>query len=185
MQPQFITKIKMTTVINLFGGPGCGKSTVASLLYGELNAKGKNVELVQECAKSWVYFDRKPGEYDPLYFLGQQSFNESVLYGKVDYIVTDSPILLAGVYQEYQSQFLRNYVKIAARKFMQHAESNGIVYHNFLLARPNSYNRSGRFENLEQAKELDDLISTSLSKFSSIDGPESFRHLEILQILNL
>lgn len=41
----------MTKVINLFGGPGCGKSTGAAYIFSLLKMKGMNVELVTEFAK--------------------------------------------------------------------------------------------------------------------------------------
>jgi len=179
----------MTTVINLFGGPGCGKSTVAAQLYGYLKSQGKSVELVQEYVKSWVYLERKPCEYDLLHLLGQQSQRESIIYGKVDYIITDSPFLLAGVYQEYLSDFKYDYVKVAAKKFIQQSEHNGVIYRNFVLKRGNSYDNSGRFENLEKAQEIDNLILKTLKDcdyyYVEINCPENFRYNEILKALKL
>jgi tRNA uridine 5-carbamoylmethylation protein Kti12 len=81
----------MTTVINLFGGPGTGKSTLATNLFYIMKSKDINVELVREYVKSWAYNNREPKEYDLIYLLGKQSSYETQLYGKVDYVVTDSP----------------------------------------------------------------------------------------------
>jgi adenylylsulfate kinase-like enzyme len=41
-------------VINLFGGPGTGKSTLAAALFTDLKMKGINAELVTEFAKDLV-----------------------------------------------------------------------------------------------------------------------------------
>lgn len=41
----------MKLVINFFGGPGCGKSTMASRLFSELKSKGVKCEYVTEYAK--------------------------------------------------------------------------------------------------------------------------------------
>ena len=38
-------------VINLFGGPGCGKSTAASYIFSKLKMLGINAELATEFAK--------------------------------------------------------------------------------------------------------------------------------------
>ena len=43
--------MKETLVINLFGGPGCGKSTTMARLFADLKARGYNVEMVSEFAK--------------------------------------------------------------------------------------------------------------------------------------
>jgi ABC-type cobalamin/Fe3+-siderophores transport system ATPase subunit len=140
-------KNTMTTVVNLFGGPGIGKSTIAAQLYSHLKFNKNNVELVQETAKRCVYLNRVPNYYDPLFFLGQQSFSESLLYGKVDYVITDSPILLAGIYQEYQSDSRYNYVTTAAREFISHAKTNSVMHYNFYLQRDDEeYDNSGRFK---------------------------------------
>jgi pantothenate kinase len=43
-----------TTIINVYGGPGAGKSTSAAYLYYLLKVAGKNVELVREYVKDWA-----------------------------------------------------------------------------------------------------------------------------------
>ena len=38
-------------VVNLFGGPGCGKSTTAAWLFNQLKERGINCEYVTEFPK--------------------------------------------------------------------------------------------------------------------------------------
>lgn len=45
----------MTKIINLFGGPGVGKSTIASGLFYYMKIAGYNVEAPQEWCKQKVY----------------------------------------------------------------------------------------------------------------------------------
>lgn len=45
-------------VINLFAGPGAGKSTTAARLFSTLKLRGKNAELVQEFAKGAAWEKR-------------------------------------------------------------------------------------------------------------------------------
>jgi hypothetical protein len=145
----------MTTVINLFGGPGIGKSSVAAVLYGELKTRGFSVELCREYAKYWAYRKHNIGEYDQLYMLGKQSHYESFLYGNVDYIVTDSPVLLAGFYATWNWGEATNYIDYAAQSFVNHSTSNGVTHWNFLLSREVPYDPNGRFESEEDANAID------------------------------
>lgn len=184
----------MTTVINLFGGPGCGKSTTAALLYGRLKLFGINVELVREYVKGWAWSDRQINEYDPLYLLGKQSSYESALYGKVNYIVTDSPLLLAGVYPSYKSRGEDRYVEQVAEGFVLRAINSGITHKNFFLTRGSiPFDPEGRYHNEMEAKELDDFILSYLRNLSRlgiehpsiIDGADDPKEYQIIDQLNL
>src|SRR5256885_11799690 len=88
---------RITTIFDLYGGPGTGKSTSAALMYAMLKQKGVNSELVREYVKDWAWDDRKINTYDQLYLMGKQIRRESMLYGKVDAIVSDSPVMM-GIY---------------------------------------------------------------------------------------
>ena len=46
---------KRCLVVNLIGGPGCGKSTTTAGLFYELKKKGYNCEMSLEFAKDKVY----------------------------------------------------------------------------------------------------------------------------------
>src|ERR1041385_3278977 len=85
---------RQTTIINLYGGPGSGKSTAAAFFYYLMKKDGLSVELVREYVKDWAYEKRGIGTYDQIYFLGKQTRRESMLYSKVDWIVTDSPVMM-------------------------------------------------------------------------------------------
>ncbi len=154
----------MTIVINLFGGPGCGKSQAASELFSLMKKQHKQVEYVQEYCKSWAWQGKEIGDLDQLYFLGKQSHYEARLYGKVDYIITDSPILLAGIYQDFKSGREHRYTGEAAKAFMQHAESNGVYYKNYFLERAFPFDPNGRWESQEEAEQIDGFILAYLSE---------------------
>lgn len=151
----------MSTIINLFGGPGTGKTTVASEIFSKLKKQGKSVALVPEYVKEWAWEDRKFGKYDQVYFLGKQIKKESMVYGKVDYVVTDSPLLIAGFYAELVNKL--GFVSDAALSFMKLAEQDGHRYVNFWLNRDVPYESKGRFQDEEGAKKIDDLMLIYLS----------------------
>lgn len=122
---------KLTKVINLFGSPNSGKSVAAAGLYYNLKIRHYNCEMVREYVKNWIWEGRHPSQFDQPYIFGQQLKHESMLYGKVDLVITDSPLILAAFYEN-----LFNNVKIiesSAKAFLEHAESKGVSYVNFWL----------------------------------------------------
>lgn len=159
-----------TTVINLFGGPGTGKSTAAPDIYSELKKQGESAELVREYVKHWAYTKRKIGKYDQLYLLGKQSHYESFLYGTVKYIVTDSPVLLAGFYATYYHGEIAKYVDEAAKGFVNHSAEDGVKHLNFLLSRDFPYDSNGRYESEQEALRLDGHLEEYLHSFSNEYG---------------
>lgn len=152
---------KATKVINMLGGSGIGKSTAAAGLYHEMKNRGCNVELVREYVKMWAWTGHKVGEYDQLYIFGKQARSEYMLYGKVDYIVTDSPIILSPVYEKFYNG--ESMVEDSAIKFLRRAEKNGVKHVNFLLSRTKPFNPDGRYETEEQAREVDKKVREFMS----------------------
>lgn len=154
-----------------------------------MKREGLHVELVREYCKYWAWNDKKVREWDQLYLLGKQSAYESMLYGKVDYIVTDSPILLAGIYQDYRSSGKHTYVATAAKAFMEHARSRGINFRNFFLRRAKPFDPRGRWETEEEARNIDEVVLKYLESCGEdtvvISGPEKERDTEILGYLGL
>lgn len=142
-----------THVINILGGSGIGKSTTAALLYGEMKLAGFHVELVREYIKNWMWEKRQVGKFDQVYISAQQAKAEYNLYGEVDFIITDSPMLLASIYEEYYSP--PNTIKSMVLNHMKKAEANGVIFHNFVLKRHKDFDTRGRRETLEQAEEID------------------------------
>ena len=87
-------------VINLFGGPGCGKSTTAAGLFHLMKLNEMNVELVTEYAKDLTWEERFGTlANDQLYVFAKQQKRLQVLKNKVRYVVTDSPLILGLSYK--------------------------------------------------------------------------------------
>lgn len=175
----------MTVVINLFGGSGVGKSTVAALLFSMMKMRGFHVELVREYVKLWAWSGKKIRATDQLYLLGKQSAYESLLYGKVDYIVTDSPVMLAGAYAEWQSGEQGKYVTEAAKSYCNVCENSGEVrYLNYVLNREGTFDTRGRYETEEQAVQFDNFLKEYLAgngnEFMILHGSETEKALGAL-----
>ena len=60
---------------------------------------GVNAELVTEFAKDKVWEESKAVFQNQQYIFGKQYFRLTRLEGKVDVVVTDSPILLSAYYE--------------------------------------------------------------------------------------
>lgn len=136
----------MTKVINLYGGPGIGKSTCAAILFSELKKRGISCELVTEYAKDLVWEQRNKTLEDQIYIFAKQHHRIHRLMGQVDYIVTDSPILLSLIYDESRCESLRNLVLCC------HASMETI---NILMTRAVKYSPEGRYHTEEESKKID------------------------------
>lgn len=145
-------------VINFYGGPGTGKSTMAAMTFAELKFRGHNTELIPEYAKDATW--EKRGEKifaSQDYIFGKQHFRLSRVAPEVDFTVTDSPLLLSLVY------IPGNFGMPSLKKVVKEAYD---LYDNlnFFVLRTKVYNPSGRNQTLEQAQELDTRIMAELQK---------------------
>lgn len=89
-----------TIVINLLGAPGAGKSTMASELFSRMKYAGYDVELVSEYAKELVWEERNETMKNELYLFAKQHHRMFRLNGKVQYIITDRPLILSMFYNQ-------------------------------------------------------------------------------------
>lgn len=146
----------MTTIINLYGGPGTGKSTSAAQLYALLKQQGENAELVREYVKDWAWEKRDISTYDQIYLLGKQSRRESMLYDKVDWIVTDSPVLMGTYYaQLFCPLWVSEGVRTLSLAFYHQAAEDKHRHVHVFLKRSKPYVAAGRYQSEDEAKEID------------------------------
>lgn len=153
-----------TKIINLYGGPGTGKSTAAAYVYHQMKCKHINAELVREYVKEWAWESRKISVYDQLYFLGKQSRKESMLYGKVDWIITDAPVFMNLYYaQKYCSVSVSEGIRGATLALYRQAAEDGFKHYHVLLNRNVPYQSEGRYQTESEALEMDDEIRKMLT----------------------
>lgn len=142
----------MTLVVNLFGGPGAGKSTIAAEVYAALKVQRKRAELSLEWIKAWAWEGRLPAIFDQIYISAKQFHQESRLYGKLDYIITDAPFLMGAFYAIEIEGPLRG-VLLEYRRL---AEASGVQYKDYFIERGDKfYDPAGRYQTEEQARHKD------------------------------
>lgn len=149
---------RQSVVINAFGGPGSGKSVSCMDICHQLKKRGYNAEYVQEYAKELVYeenwelLDGSPEHQFEM--LKEQLGRVDRLYGKVDFIVTDSPILLNGVYNKSLTRAYDQMVTSLYKDF------ENFTY--FVERDSSSYQQEGRIQDLAESQKIDQDIKSLL-----------------------
>ena len=147
---------KRCLVVNLIGGPGCGKSTTTAGLFYELKKKGYNCEMSLEFAKDKVYEESFRTMDDQIYIFGKQFHKLWRLKDKVDIIITDSPLVISLYYNKEESKHFDNFVVEQYNKF------NNLLY--FIDRGDIEFQESGRLHNKKQSIEIDNRLKTILTE---------------------
>ena len=168
---------RKTFVVNLIGGPGCGKSTLSAMIFAKLKLHEKKftVEFVQEYAKNLVWtrdFDTLNNQYHVTqhqYKLLEQ------MNGHLDFIVTDGPVIQGLYYNLHNPDNVSDHAK--TQKFILdcHAKFNNI---NIVLRRGNfDYEPHGRLQTEGEAREIDVILCHLLRqhdvKFATFEADAS------------
>ena len=154
---------KHTIVINAFAGPGAGKTTSCLEVAEKLKKQGFVTEYVQEYAKELVYDNNLimlDGHYEHQFdILKEQVKRINRLYGKVDFILTDSPVLLNNTYLN-EDKGTNDYVT-----YCENVKKIYTLYDNFnyFVERDKSaFEEEGRIHNLKQSIVIDDELKNTL-----------------------
>ncbi len=148
-----------TKVINLFAPPGTGKSTTAAGIFHEMKLMGMNVELVTEFAKDMVWAGRKKEMANQCYITAKQFHKMYRLVGEVDWIVTDSPLLLGLIYRN--DDYFVNYDDFLIEQF------NAFENFNVMLNRVKPFNPKGRLQSEEESDAMKQDFINLLENYTS------------------
>lgn len=144
-------------LVNLFGSPGVGKSTIAADVYSKLNYLGVTSELATEFAKDCIWLGDRATLNEQAIVWGNQLSRIKRLLGKVRVVVSDSPTPLSIVYKS------DDYGKCFDDAVMeQFASTNNL---NFLIARTIPYITVGRKESAEEAERIHSSLEKLLDDY--------------------
>ena len=139
-----------TFIINIYGGPGTGKSTAAAYIFAKLKMAGIHAELVTEYAKDVTWEDRKTALNCEYYINAKQAYRIARVFGKVEVIVTDSPILLGAIYTSEKDAHVRAASIAEDKKYKDRLD--------IVLKRDFVYETEGRNQTEGEAIAIDDKI---------------------------
>lgn len=141
-------------VINLYGGPCSGKSTIMAGVFYKLKEMGKNVEMSPEFVKDSVY-DGNPYPFkDQIYVFANMLKRLRQFDGKVDYVVTDAPLLMNLVYAENESDSFYKLVRNEYDKYNNYA---------YILRRGSvKYQNNGRVNTKKESDRIQRVIENIL-----------------------
>jgi len=155
----------MSKLVNLFGGPGIGKSTIAAGIFYKLKKKHISSNKPYEFPKTLAWDKNYPAIQDQLYVFANQHRGIAQSYGKVDYIIIDSPILFSTIYHSYYTKgYPAEFYGDSFHKMVidLHNKYDNI---NILLERAEgSHNEEERFQDMKQSLEIDVLCKDILNK---------------------
>ena len=130
-------------VINFFGGPSVGKSTMTAAIFYELKKKDSKVELIQEYAKEMVYENRNNILSDQIYIFAKQHRRLLRLIDhNVNYVIADSPLPTSLFYT--RDDYFPSFAPLVMEAF------NSFDNYNILLERAHPYDPNGRVQKSEE-----------------------------------
>lgn len=157
MHSQDLAPTRKTVVVNLFAGPGAGKTTCAWEIASELKKRGIEAEYVSEYAKEFVWDGRTDIldgtlEHQQMLFT-EQSHRINRLLGKVDVVVTDSPTILGLLYlkepnSDFEAQVLHDF--------------DGHKNFNLFINRGQVFQQAGRIHNASESIAIDKRVQDFL-----------------------
>jgi hypothetical protein len=96
---------------------------------------------------------------DQLYLLAKQNRMLERLRDKVDYVITDSPLLLCRYYATINDYQYKAFYPLVDNIFSSYDNIN------IFLERVKPYSNVGRSQNEEQAREIDNIVNEKLISF--------------------
>lgn len=171
-------KEKVTVVVNAFGGPGAGKSTASLGIAEELKKLGYVAEYIPEYAKELVWdekWDMLDGSEEHQFLILQEQLKRiDRLIGKVEFIITDAPILLN---QIYHKDLTSEYEQMLRHLYGQYDNFNFIVQRS-----DNEFENVGRIHDYNESIAKDAEIKNMLDRYDLYYG--TYNHSSVKKVIS-
>ncbi|SRR6266581_4205712 len=173
-----------TKLINLFAGPSSGKTTIACGIFHWMKDKRLNIEYAPEYAKDIMWDSSYHLLDDQMSIFGKQHRRIYRLLNKVEYIITDSPLLFSLVYgreamKKYDDTWRDSFHRLVLDLHYQYEN-----YNYFVERGDRKYIREGRTQDVDAAKEKDLQMHQMLNE-NKIHYKTIVSYEDVLHDLNL
>ena len=154
-------------------------------IVARLKEKNVDAEMVSEFAKELVYENRGETMKDELYIFAKQSHRLFRVYGKVDVIVTDRPLILTVIYNNMYGS------KSPELDALVVSEFNKYNHINYYLHRTNpEYQQNGRLQTEDEAQKINtylrkDVCAKYNIQYTDIDVDDSVSERIVEDIMKL
>jgi len=166
-------------VINIFGVPGSGKSTMASYIFYKLKSNKINCELVTEVAKDAVWDRNNKALTNQMYITGNQCYRIERLKDEVDVVITDSPLMLQPIYYRLNGLPEPDMFEIILYKMFEQYQNI-----NLILPMPDGYDTNGRVHTEQQLANIFDKMLDILDKYEIQTIPIDHNTDSVDELLN-
>lgn len=155
-QLQQVLQAKQALNIQLFSGPGVGKSTISSGIFYNMKISGYNVEFIAEYAKGLTYSKDYTKLKDQLIVLANQYHKYyRTKNSNIDYLIHESPFLMSLAYFTEDEVIKEEFFKPLVINMYNNLNNLNIFLERNL---DNGYQEFGRNQTLEEAIEIDNKI---------------------------
>lgn len=174
----------MTKIINLISGPCSGKTATAGRLLGALKEQHISVGLALEYATDVIYEGRSHLLAEQDYIFAKQRLRFKSFVDKVDYVITDTSLLLSLIYAPDYPVSFQEYVITRYHEF-----NNVVVF--IERSEGATFSATGRNHDAEQSYQKDHDIRELLNALNipylvvSVADPEAItkimQHIGVIQ----
>lgn len=155
------TKLK---VINIWAGPGAGKSTLAAAIFNVMKKEGFSVEIIPEVAKAMTYEHAMCQLDNQLLVLAKQEHQLRRLIGQVEYVIVDSPFPIGLAYCKPED--------VSRYQHLIDCLWDDYDNYDFFISRTRKpFQQGGRNQNYSEALALDTIIKELWMEFSDGEMP--------------
>jgi hypothetical protein len=169
-------------VLNLFSGPGTGKSTTAAGLFYHMKCMGIETEYVQEYAKDLVYEHRHHTLSDQIYIFAKQQRRIARLQDHgIEWVITDSPIPLGLIYLQ-PGVLSEQFNSLVWEVFHKYDNYNFVLTRNVKYS-PRGRNQKHEHEAIEFDQAVHKLLHDNEISFQYVQGGETAVD-SIMQLVN-